>query len=134
MPRAEASVRPRSGRPLSAQPAKRAPSEPGPTFRKLTATSARSLRRLDPAYGIVAHTVSMWWRFLKAVKSREHRVAPTTWVVAIAAVVYTFAPIDLIPELVLGPLGFADDIGVWSVFAVLFAREQRRWRAGLRAA
>ncbi len=73
----------------------------------------------------------MWWSFLKAIKDREHRVAPTTWVVAIAAVAYTFSPIDLIPELVLGPLGFADDIGVWAVFAILFAREQRRWRDSL---
>ncbi len=73
----------------------------------------------------------MWWSFLKAIKDREHRVAPTTWVVAIAAVAYTFSPIDLIPELVLGPLGFADDIGVWAVFVILFAREQRRWRDSL---
>jgi uncharacterized membrane protein YkvA (DUF1232 family) len=80
---------------------------------------------------IVSHTGRMWWRFLKAVKSREHRVAPTTWVVAIASVVYTFAPIDLIPELLLGPLGFADDLGVWGILAVLLAREQRRWQAGL---
>ena len=81
----------------------------------------------------MAHTEAMWWRFVKAVKDRQHRVAPTTWVAAIAAVVYTFAPIDLIPELVLGPLGFVDDIGLWGIFAVLFAREQRRWLAGLAA-
>ena len=73
----------------------------------------------------------MWWKFLKAIKDREHRVAPTTWAVAIGAVVYTFVPIDLIPELLLGPLGYADDIGVWAIFAGLFAREQRRWRSGL---
>ena len=71
------------------------------------------------------------WRFLKAVKDGEHRVAPTTWAVAIAAAVYTFVPLDLIPELVVGPLGFADDISMWAVFAVLFTREQRRWQAGL---
>ena len=71
------------------------------------------------------------WRFLKAVRNKEHRVAPMTWAAAIAAVVYTFAPIDLIPELVLGPLGIADDLGLWSIFAVLFVREQQRWRAGL---
>jgi uncharacterized membrane protein YkvA (DUF1232 family) len=71
--------------------------------------------------------------FLKAIKDREHRVAPTTWAVGIAAVVYTFVPIDLIPELVLGPLGFADDLGVWSIFGILFAREHGRWRAGLDA-
>jgi uncharacterized membrane protein YkvA (DUF1232 family) len=80
---------------------------------------------------VVAHTEGMWWRFLKAVRERQHRVAPTTWVAAIAAVVYTFAPIDLIPELVLGPLGFVDDIGLWGIFAVLFAREQHRWLSGL---
>lgn len=68
------------------------------------------------------------WSFLKAVKNREHRVAPTTAIAAIAAVIYTFAPIDLIPELVLGPLGFVDDIGLWGILAVLFAREQHRWQ------
>lgn len=73
----------------------------------------------------------MWLRFLRAIKNREYRVAPTTWIVAIAAIVYTVVPIDLIPELILGPLGFVDDIGVWGIFAVLFVREQRRWQAGL---
>jgi len=80
---------------------------------------------------VTAHTEGMWWSFLKAVKTRQHRVAPTTWVAGIAAVVYTVAPIDLIPEIVLGPLGFVDDIGLWSILAILFAREQRRWLAGL---
>lgn len=75
----------------------------------------------------------MWWNFLKAIKNREHRVAPTTWAAAIAAVVYTVVPLDLIPELVLGPLGLTDDLGVWAVFAVLVAREHQRWQAGIRA-
>jgi uncharacterized membrane protein YkvA (DUF1232 family) len=71
------------------------------------------------------------WKFLKAIKSGEHRVAPMTWAAAVAAVIYTVAPIDLIPELVLGPLGLADDLGLWSIFALLFVREQRRWESGL---
>jgi uncharacterized membrane protein YkvA (DUF1232 family) len=71
------------------------------------------------------------WKFLKAIKDREHRLAPSTVAVAVGAVVYTFVPIDLIPELVLGPLGFADDIGVWGILAALVAREHGRWRAGL---
>ncbi|TDN87758.1 DUF1232 domain-containing protein [Microbacterium sp. BK668] len=75
----------------------------------------------------------MWWKFLKAVTHREHHVAPTTWIAAIAAVVYTFAPIDLIPEVVLGPLGLTDDIGVWGILAVLAVREHRRWQAAVRA-
>jgi uncharacterized membrane protein YkvA (DUF1232 family) len=75
----------------------------------------------------------MWWSFLKAIKNREHKVAPTTWVVGLAALVYTVVPIDLIPELVLGPLGFADDLGMWAIFAALFAREHGRWRAEVKA-
>jgi uncharacterized membrane protein YkvA (DUF1232 family) len=75
----------------------------------------------------------MFWSFIKAIKDREHRIAPTTAVAAIAAVVYTFVPIDLIPELVLGPLGLVDDIGLWSIFAVLFTREQRRWQESLQS-
>jgi len=78
----------------------------------------------------VPHTGSVWG-FLKAIKNREHRIAPTTAVAAIAAVIYTFAPIDLIPELLLGPLGFVDDIGVWAILTALFAREHRRWQDGL---
>lgn len=73
----------------------------------------------------------MWWRFVSAVKRGEHRVALATWVVGAAAVVYTFAPIDLIPELLLGPFGLTDDLGGWGILAVLFIREQRRWQAGL---
>ena len=75
----------------------------------------------------------MWWSFLSAVRRGEHRVAPTTWAAAIGAVVYTFAPVDLIPELVLGPLGFADDLGVWSILALLVVREHHRWQARLQA-
>ena len=81
----------------------------------------------------MTHTECMFWRFIKAIKDREHRIAPTTAVAAIAAVAYTVMPIDLIPELVLGPLGFVDDIGLWSIFAVLFTREQRRWQESLRS-
>lgn len=73
----------------------------------------------------------MWWTFVKAIKNREHRVAPTTWVAALAALVYTIVPIDLIPELVLGPLGFVDDLGLWGIFAVLITREKRRWESGI---
>ncbi|SFR70011.1 Protein of unknown function [Agromyces sp. CF514] len=71
----------------------------------------------------------MWWSFLKAVRSGEHRIAPVTWVAAIAATVYAISPIDLMPELVLGPLGLADDLGLWGMLALLVVREQRRWLA-----
>lgn len=75
----------------------------------------------------------MWWSFLKAIRSGQHRVAPTTWISAAAVVVYAIAPIDLMPELVLGPLGLADDLGVWGMFGLIVLREQRRWLAGLEA-
>lgn len=83
-------------------------------------------------WAAMAHTEAMR-SFVRAVKDREHRLAPTTWVAGAAAIVYAVAPIDLIPELFFGPLGLADDVGVWGILAVLFAREHARWRAGLTA-
>ena len=68
---------------------------------------------------------------MKAVKDGRHKLSPMTWIVGIAAIIYTISPIDLIPELVFGPLGLADDLGVWGIFAVLFTNEYRRWQAGL---
>lgn len=76
----------------------------------------------------------MWWSFVKALKAGEHRVAPSTWIAATAAVVYAVSPMDLIPELVLGPLGFADDLGVWSILGLLLVREHHRWQNRLRTA
>ena len=73
-------------------------------------------------------------RSVSSPRSRSPVAPPTTWAAAIAAVVYTFAPLDLIPELVLGPLGFGDDLGVWSVFGVLLVREHHRWQAAVRSA
>ncbi|WP_062293106.1 DUF1232 domain-containing protein [Demequina phytophila] len=74
----------------------------------------------------------MWWTFLKAVKSGQHRLAPMTWVAAAGAVVYTLWPIDAIPELVLGPLGLLDDAGLWGILLVLLTREKQRFEVGLR--
>ena len=79
----------------------------------------------------MTHTERMWWNFLKAVKNGQHRLSPMTWIAGIAAIIYTISPIDLIPELVFGPLGLADDLGVWGIFGVLFTHEYRRWQAGL---
>ncbi len=74
----------------------------------------------------------MWWRFLQAVRHGEHRIAPVTWLAAVGAVIYTLVPIDLIPELFLGPLGFVDDIGLWGFLLVLVTREKQQWEARLK--
>ena len=87
-----------------------------------------------PLPAVAAHTGCMWWRFLRALKGGEHRVAPTTWIAAAAAVVYAISPIDVIPELVLGPLGLTDDLGVWGILAVLLVREHHRWQTRLQSA
>lgn len=70
----------------------------------------------------------MWWRFAKAVKSGEHRIAPVTWLVAAGAVVYTLWPLDLIADFLL-PFGFADDLGVWAMLLMLVTREKQRYEA-----
>ncbi len=71
----------------------------------------------------------MWWRFVQAVRKGEHRLAPMTWVAAVGAVLYTVWPIDVIPELVLGPLGLLDDAGLWGILLVLLNREKQRFEA-----
>ncbi len=43
--------------------------------------------------------------------SRGRQVAAAV-LIAIAAIVYGVSPIDVIPELLTGPLGFADDLAV----------------------
>ncbi|MDN4476430.1 DUF1232 domain-containing protein [Demequina sp. SYSU T00192] len=75
----------------------------------------------------------MWMSFLKAVRNGEHRLAPMTWIAGAGAVLYTLWPLDLIPELVLGPLGLVDDAGLWGILIVLVTREKQRYEAGLRA-
>lgn len=70
----------------------------------------------------------MWWKFVKAVWRKEHKLAPTTWLTAIFACIYTIVPVDLIPELIFGPIGFVDDLGVWGVFVMLATREKNRWQ------
>jgi uncharacterized membrane protein YkvA (DUF1232 family) len=70
-----------------------------------------------------------WGAFFKAVWSREHKLAPMTWVTAIGALVYTISPLDFIPEIVLGPLGLLDDAGIWGIAIALAVREKNRWEA-----
>ena len=67
-----------------------------------------------------------WLNFIKAVFRREHRLAPTTWVMAIVTVLYTVWPIDFIPDFV--PIvGQLDDLGLWGVLLALAAREKSRF-------
>lgn len=73
----------------------------------------------------------MWWKFFQAVRRGEYRLSPMTWLTAIGAAIYTIMPVDLIPELFLGPFGFVDDLGLWGVFVMLATREKNQWEARL---
>ena len=51
-------------------------------------------------------------------------------VVAIGAIIYGVSPIDVLPELLMGPLGFGDDIAVllgagFAVWKLLSGRDPR---------
>lgn len=74
----------------------------------------------------------MWGKFIKAVFKREHRISALTIFAAIATVVYTIWPADLIPELVFPVVGYIDDLGLWGVLGLLLTREKKRWESGLR--
>lgn len=75
----------------------------------------------------------MWWKFFRAVRRGEHKLSPVTWMTAIGAVIYTIIPVDLIPELIVGPLGFVDDLGFWGVVVMLAKREKDAWRVARRS-
>ncbi|MDE0571909.1 DUF1232 domain-containing protein [Demequina sp. B12] len=74
-----------------------------------------------------------WWKFFNAVRRGDHKVAGTTWFTGLVAVLYTLSPVDLLPELLLGPLGFVDDLGLWGVTLMLLNREKSLWEERLTA-
>jgi uncharacterized membrane protein YkvA (DUF1232 family) len=50
--------------------------------------------------------------------------------VAVGALIYGISPVDVIPELLTGPLGFADDLAVWvgagfAIWKLLTGRDPR---------
>lgn len=67
-----------------------------------------------------------WLNFIKAVFRREHKLATSTWVMAVVTVVYTVSPIDFIPDVFL-PLGLADDLGMWAILFGLAVKEKSRY-------
>ncbi|WP_430868212.1 YkvA family protein [Demequina aurantiaca] len=71
----------------------------------------------------------MWWKFFTAVRTGQHKVSPMAWLSLGAAVLYTLSPVDLIPELILGPFGLADDLGLWAIMLTLVTREKQKWEA-----
>jgi uncharacterized membrane protein YkvA (DUF1232 family) len=50
-----------------------------------------------------------------AIPTRKHRLPRWAWVLLIATIIYDISPIDLIPEGILGPFGFADDVALTTV-------------------
>lgn len=71
----------------------------------------------------------MWWKFFRAVRRGEHKMSPVTWLAGVAAAIYTIVPVDLIPELIFGPLGLVDDLGMWGIVVMLATREKNAWEA-----
>jgi uncharacterized membrane protein YkvA (DUF1232 family) len=73
----------------------------------------------------------MWGKFTKAVLTGKHRLSPWSIIAAIGTVLYTVSPIDVIPELFVGPLGYIDDIGLWGVLLAILRWELGRFEKGL---
>ena len=72
-----------------------------------------------------------WWKFFQAVRRGEHKFGPLTWFMTAASLVYTISPIDLIPEMILPIVGYADDIGLWSLTFMMLSREKEAWEASI---
>jgi len=74
----------------------------------------------------------MWWSFAKAVLSKRHRLSPLSLIAVIGTAIYTIWPIDAVPDLVLGPLGYIDDLGLWGVTLAILNWERGRYEKVLR--
>lgn len=48
----------------------------------------------------------------------RYRIPPRGLVAMIGALVYLVSPVDVLPEVILGPLGLVDDAGVVTVVAI----------------
>ena len=70
--------------------------------------------------------VTKWWKFFKAVRTGQYKLAPTTWLAFVGTIIYTFWPLDFLPDYILGPLGMIDDLGVWAVMATFVTREKNK--------
>ena len=79
-------------------------------------------RRVQPAAAPAGEPVQPSRNTTPAFSSRGPFRIPHGWWVIIA-IVYILSPIDLIPELVLGPLGIVDDAGMLAFGAY----SARRW-------
>jgi uncharacterized membrane protein YkvA (DUF1232 family) len=75
----------------------------------------------------------MWVKFAKAVLTGQHRLSRWSVVATIVTVLYTLSPVDLIPELLVGPIGLIDDLGLWGVLAAVFRWEMSRFEKGMGA-
>lgn len=59
------------------------------------------------SWGGVFEPAILTWRLFW-----DSRVDPLPKLIPLAAVIYLFSPVDLVPELALGPLGMIDDVGL----------------------
>ncbi len=75
----------------------------------------------------------MWGKFAKAVLTGKHRLSPWSWIATVVTIVYTLSPLDAIPELLVGPVGLIDDLGLWGVLAAIFRWEFGRFEKGVGA-
>ena len=54
-----------------------------------------------------------------AAPRKRRGLSATEWVALIVAVVYVLSPVDVIPEVLLGPLGLTDDAVAFAIIAKL---------------
>src|SRR5688572_31412004 len=62
----------------------------------------------------------------------RYRIPPRGLIAMIGALVYLASPVDVLPEVMLGPLGLLDDAGAVTAAAVLVTVKRRLQDAGVK--
>lgn len=70
------------------------------------------------------------WGMLKDVKAGKHKLSAFTYVSAFLCLLYTFSPIDILPDFI-PVLGWVDDGAVWILLFRQFKKELNKYNESL---
>jgi len=83
---------------------------------KATIVPPKRQTAVDDPSGLFGRIVSAVQLLIPMVKDRQYRFPLKLKIFGILSLLYLLSPVDILPELFLGPLGLIDDIGLLLLF------------------
>jgi uncharacterized membrane protein YkvA (DUF1232 family) len=77
----------------------------------------------DKNFSDIFNIASKWRSLMRLIKDKSYKIPLVRKILYIISLIYVISPIDFIPELLVPPLGFIDDIGALAFFLMLILYE-----------